>query len=342
MAMAEKSFEDLKKEVWITGRCSGCGGCVAVCPADAISFPEGGDSSAPLHSGYCKQVSDGVPCGACYAACPRVVEQTTETLGSYIEIVAAKAAIDIPHRQSGGAVTAILLNALNSGLIDAIVTVGEDRFTLRPSSVVITGGEQLLHEAGSRYSWWVPLLAALKTAVIQRKYKKIAIVGVPCVVQAISRIRGSDNDLLKPYARSIRLLIGLFCTETFDYEALVEKKLKTEHKIATWEIKKLDVRGKLVVTMNDGNVFSFPMKELDETVRSGCHYCTDATSLFSDISAGSVGSPEGYTTLIVRNPIGKVFLDNAVTSGMLAITNAVDKEAIEKLAISKVKKNTIR
>ena len=98
--------------------------------------------------------------------------------------------------------------------------------------------------------------------------------GVPCVVQAISRIRASDNDLLKPYASSIRLVIGLFCTESFDYEALVEKKLKTEHSIATWEIKKLDVRGKLEVTMKDGSMFSFPMKELDETVRTGCHHCT--------------------------------------------------------------------
>ena len=234
------------------------------------------------------------------------------------------------------------MHALNTGMIDAVVTVSEDRFTLRPASVVITSAEQLVHEAGSRYSWWVPLLAALKTAVITRKYKKIAIVGVPCVVQAISRIRSSDHDLLIPYARAIRLVIGLFCTETFDYTALVENKLKAEHKIATWEIRKLDVRGKLVVTMNDGNVFTFPMKELDDSVRSGCHFCTDATSLFSDISAGSVGSPEGYTTLIVRNQVGKVFVDNAVAAGILEVSGGIDKGAIEKLAENKIKKNTIR
>jgi coenzyme F420 hydrogenase subunit beta len=342
LAMNAKSYQELKSEVWDTGRCSGCGGCVAVCPADSISFCEHGDTKAPLHSGYCKQQTDGVTCGSCYAVCPRIAPQTTETLGNHLEIVAAKASFDIPHRQSGGAVTAILMQALDTGLIDAVVTVGEDRFTLRPVSVVITSSEQLIHEAGSRYSWWVPLLASLKTAVIQRKFKKIAVVGVPCVVQAISRIRDSDNDLLEPYARSIRLLVGLFCTETFDYEALVENKLKAEHKIATWEIKKLDVRGKLVITMNDGNVFSFPMKELDDTVRTGCHYCTDATSLFSDISAGSVGSPEGYTTLIVRNQIGKIFLDNAVKSGNLMLTDKVDRDAIEKLAALKIKKNKIQ
>lgn len=341
VVMEQKTYQDLKKEVWETGRCSGCGGCVAICPADAITFRENGDNSTPVQSGYCKQVTDGVACGACYAVCPRINPQTTEILGGYIDVIAAKTTRDIPKRQSGGAVTGILAHALDTGMIDAVVTIGEDRFTMRPVSVVITSREQLLHEAGSRYSWWVPFLAALKTAVVNRKFNKIAIVGVPCAIQAVSRIRNSDHDLLRPYARSIRLVIGLFCTESFDYEALIGKKLKSEHNIATWEIKKLDVRGKLEVSMKDGSTFSFPMKELDETVRTGCHYCTDTTALFSDISAGSVGSPEGYTTLIVRNLVGKSFLESAVQAGDLMVSGDVDPGAIEKLASAKKRKNFI-
>jgi coenzyme F420 hydrogenase subunit beta len=339
--MEQKTYQDLKKEVWETGNCSGCGGCVAICPADAITFRENGDTSTPVQSGYCKQVTDGVACGACYAVCPRTVPQTKETLGNYIDLIAAKTTRDIPRRQSGGAVTGILAHALDTGMIDAVVTIGEDRFTLRPVSIIVTSSEQLLHEAGSRYSWWVPFLAALKTAVVNRKYTKIAVVGVPCAVQAVSRIRSSENDLLKPYARAIRLVIGLFCTESFDYEALIGEKFKSEHRIATWDIKKLDVRGKLEVTMNDGSTFSFPMKELDDTVRTGCHHCTDTTSLFSDISAGSVGSPEGYTTLIVRNPVGKAFLESAVEAGDLVLSREIDPAAIEKLASAKIRKNSI-
>ena len=93
--------------------------------------------------------------------------------------------------------------------------------------------------------------------------------------------------------------------------------------------------------MKDGSTFSFPMKELDETVRTGCHYCTDTTALFSDISAGSVGSPEGYTTLIVRNPVGKSFLESAVQAGDLMVSGDVDPGAIEKLASAKIRKNFI-
>ena len=39
--MAAKSYLDLKSEVWDAGRCSGCGACVAVCPADALYFDLG-------------------------------------------------------------------------------------------------------------------------------------------------------------------------------------------------------------------------------------------------------------------------------------------------------------
>ncbi len=60
-----------------------------------------------------------------------------------------KSAFEVPHRQSGGAVTSILANALDEGLIDAIVTVTEDRWTLKPSSVVITKSDVLVQQAGS-------------------------------------------------------------------------------------------------------------------------------------------------------------------------------------------------
>lgn len=338
--MAEKSYLDLKSEVWDPGRCSGCGACIAVCPADALFFEEGEMVTSPKSNGYCKQVTDGVLCGACYEVCPREGDQLSDTLGEYLNLIAAKAAFDVPRRQTGGAVTAILTNALDEGLIDAVVTVTEDRWTQKPRSVVITKSEVLIHEAGSRYSWWVPLLSSLKNAVIDKKYRRIAIVGVPCVVQAIARMRASNNDLIKPYATSIRLMIGLFCTETFDYASLVLGKLKSEKKIDPTQIKKMDVRGKLEILMQNGEKASLSLKELESCVRKGCQICTDLTSLLSDISAGSVGSPAGSTTLIIRTQAGSSFVDNAVQNNKLIITGGVDKGEIEKLARTKIEKNS--
>ncbi|NYT07945.1 MAG: hypothetical protein GKC05_06805 [Methanomicrobiales archaeon] len=338
--MEERSYRDLKAEVWDTGICAGCGACVAVCPADAICFGESGTADRPLNIGYCKQAVDEVTCGACYDACPRIGPQEPGSIGACEQVVSARAGFDIPHRQSGGAVTAILVNALEEGLIDAVVTVSEDRWTLRPSSVVITSSEELIHQAGSRYNWWVPLVAALKTAVIERKFRRIAVIGVPCVVQALHRIRTSDNDLLMPFGRSIRLVIGLFCTESFDYSALVEGKLRKEYDIETWKIERLDVRGKLTVTMRDGTSVTIPMNELESTVRPGCRYCLDLTGVYSDISAGAVGSPAEFTTLIVRNEAGKMFVGSAEKNNRLVIGPEPDIGAIERLISLKVQKNS--
>ena len=49
--MAAKSYLDLKSEVWDAGRCSGCGACVAVCPADALYFDHGEMVEAPRSTG---------------------------------------------------------------------------------------------------------------------------------------------------------------------------------------------------------------------------------------------------------------------------------------------------
>lgn len=40
------NYEDLKREVWDKGICSGCGACVAVCPANAIIFKK---ETTPKH-----------------------------------------------------------------------------------------------------------------------------------------------------------------------------------------------------------------------------------------------------------------------------------------------------
>ena len=340
VTMAAKSYLDLKSEVWDTGKCSGCGACVAVCPADALSFEEGEMVLSPRSNGYCKQVTDGVTCGACFSVCPRISDQPDETLGVYLELLSARAAFDVPHKQSGGAVTAILVNALDEGLIDAVVTITEDWWTLKPTSVIITKTDVLIQQAGSRYSWWVPLLAALKFAAVKHKYKRIAVVGVPCAVQAVARMRVSDNDLLIPYSKAIRLVIGLFCTETFDYAALIQGKLKTHYNLEPHQIKKLNVKGKLEVLKHDGSTTIVPLAELETCIRKGCYFCTDLTAILSDISAGAIGSPLGSTTLIVRTLTGKGFVESAVQHRKLDASTGVDTAAIEKLALAKIKKNS--
>lgn len=338
--MVKKSYRNLKEEVWDRGLCSGCGACVAVCPADALQFPARDPGTAPNIPAYCKEDTDAVPCGACVAVCPRTGDRAPKAmLGEYREVWPARAGFEIPRRQSGGAVTAVLANALEEGLIDAVVTIAEDRFTLLPRSVVITSKEALVREAGSRYQWWVPLLASLKEAVVERRLRRVAVVGVPCAIQALRLMKVSDHQLVMPYGRSLRLLIGLFCTETFDYGILVEQVLGKKHGVAPWEVKRLDVKGKLEVTREGKPAVILPLADLEPAVRPGCHACTDLTAVDADISAGAVGSPKGFTTVIVRTPEGKAFTDRALASGRLVKgEEPVDMAAVEKLATAKAKR----
>jgi coenzyme F420 hydrogenase subunit beta len=336
--MAKKTYLDLKRDVWEASLCSGCGACVALCPADGLFFEAGKGSESPVSTGTCKEDQAGVPCGVCYAVCPRASGETREMLGEYSAALAAKAAYEIPRRQSGGAVTAILAAALDEGLIDGVVTVTEDRFTLEPRSAVITTSEALIHEAGSRYSWWVPLLASLKEAVVRRKLRHIAVVGVPCAVQAVRRMMDSDHQLAKPYGKSIRLLVGLFCTESFDYRILIGEILGKKHGVEPWQVKRLNVAGKLEVTVDGRDTIAIPLKELEAAVRPGCRSCTDFSAVDADISAGAVGAPKGSTTLLVRTPVGKSFVDRAISSGKLTAEPKVDLAAVEKLAREKAKR----
>lgn len=331
-----KNYLDLKSEVWDKDICAACGACVAVCPADSIYFKLGENSTHPFNNGYCKEVNDGVPCGACYATCPRLDPTPTETLGNYFEIYSAKTEIPIPSKQSGGAVTTILVNAFKKGIIDAVVTVEGDPWTLKPTSTVITSEEVLINQAGSRYNWWVPLVSSLKEAIITHKYKNVAIVGVPCVVQAVRKIVNSEHDLLKPFKNSIHLIIGLFCTETFDYERLIENKIIKEYNVEPMDIVHFDVKGKIIIDLKNGERIEIPLKEIGDCIRPGCKVCTDFSSLDADIAAGSVGSKEGYTTLVVRNRVGNTVIKDAIENGLLSQCSEVDIQTIEKLALKKV------
>lgn len=332
----KRSYLKLQSEVWDTGICCGCGACTAVCPADALYFIDEPGINHPSSSGYCKNETDSVPCGACYDACPRTSEPRKEPLGPYLRIMSAQSNLEIPNKQSGGAVTAILISAMRSGLIDGVITITEDRWTHAPSSILITDEGELTKHAGSRYNWSVPVLRSLKEAIVGRKLSRIAIVGTPCVVQAARFMKNSKNDLLIPFGRSIRLILGLFCTESFDYHTLMEEILRDKHQISAPQISRMDVRGKLELTLTDNTIKNLSLDEIDSAVRKGCHSCTDFSALDADIAAGSVGTPAGFTTLIIRTPDGEAFVNNAVHNNSLTASEQVDIDAIEKLAKSKL------
>ena len=58
----------------------------------------------------------------------------------------------------------------------------------------------------------------------------------------------------------------------------------------------------------------------------------------ADISAGAIGSGEGYTTLLVRTPTGDGYVNHAVERGALVLEGETNLKIIERLAGEKAKR----
>ena len=146
---------------------------------------------------------------------------------------------------------------------------------------------------------------------------KTAMVGTPCQILAATKInRYSEQTGGSP----IDVKIGLFCMENFSYSYL-EKYLKQQG-IELYEVKEFRIdKGRFVAYLIDGNVFSIPIAETEPFTRKNCHICTDYTSDVSDISVGSVGSPQGYSTVIVRSRKGQEIIADAIDKGYITTEN---------------------
>ena len=66
--------------------------------------------------------------------------------------------------------------------------------------------------------------------------------------------------------------------------------------------------------------------------------CTDFTAAYSDITCGSVGTDEGWTTCIVRSQKGAELLEKAKEKGYIEVNDKVDLETVKRTAGFKGKK----
>jgi len=82
----------------------------------------------------------------------------------------------------------------------------------------------------------------------------------------------------------------------------------------------------------EGRKHSCRVSELGDLVREGCDYCGDLVSRLADVSIGSVGSPEGFSTVVVRSLRGERLLE-----GLAFESQEVRREDVARLAAMKKK-----
>jgi coenzyme F420 hydrogenase subunit beta len=126
--------------------------------------------------------------------------------------------------------------------------------------------------------------------------------------------------------------VGLFCFEAFDYAKLKEATMRILCVDLDQAEKTQIQKGKFIVQI-DGNEHSAKVKEFHDAVQGGCGYCNDFVGRIADVSVGSVGSNEGFSTVVVRSNSGKKLLEN-----LDFIKSNVNKEEIIKLVTFKKKR----
>ncbi len=357
-----KKIQDLAREYgvekprfWIEDieeDCILCGLCARVCQERigvyAINFANRGverEVTAPYHTFS----NDCIGCGACAIICPtnsrrihintyptlpediEKIEQEflkgtkDENFGVYSDVFAAKSTID---GQDGGVATALLVSGMQQGLFDAAIVV-QRTDGYNSEAIIAENVDDIIKAKGTKYLR-VKMMSKLGELINKGK-KKIAVVGTACEVRAARKIQ---QIVLKEYPDVEITIIGLFCFEAFDYEKLKEETKKLLgvdlDKAAKTQIHK----GKYIVQV-DGKEYSCKVKELNDAIEKGCTYCDDFTAKLADISVGSVGSPDGYSTVLVRSDAGKKLLEKLDLAKEDANT-----EEVTKLSIFKKKRAT--
>jgi coenzyme F420-reducing hydrogenase beta subunit len=250
-----------------------------------------------------------------------------ENIDLYSEMFSAKTLIE---GQDGGVVTSMLVWGLQRGLFDCAVVV-QRKQGYRAEAVVAEAVCDILEARGTTYLR-VNTVSKLKS-LVESGGRRIAMVGTPCQVQAARKMQ---SVLLKMYPDLELTLVGLFCLEAFNYEKLkgeVRRLLRVDLDAA----EKTQIRnGKFTVWVG-GKESSVSVKELNAAVEKGCSQCSDFTAIYADVSVGSVGSDEGYSTVVVRTPVGRKLLENLdLTRGAVRRKEVVRLAAFKKKRASNV------
>jgi coenzyme F420 hydrogenase subunit beta len=302
-----------------SGLCCGCGACT-VCPPNGIIWNDG-VIDFPEWSRACRD------CAICIKVCQRYNFKPRSGLGNYISIVGAKSKRF--KGQDGAMVSEFLACALETRLVDTVLTVGRTE-DWKPLVVHVKHPDQFLDEriTGTKYSI-APILPELNRII--KRAKSVAIVGTPCI---ITGLRLLQKEI--PLYNKVKLAVALFCMENMRYSSLSE--FLKERNINLKDVVKFDIKkGKFIVRLKNGEKFTCHVKELDEYVSSGCHFCQDFSGLDGDVRVGSVGTPKGYSTVVIRTETAKSLYEYMLRNGYIDECE-VNIDIVNKLCDLKIKK----
>jgi coenzyme F420 hydrogenase subunit beta len=116
---------------------------------------------------------------------------------------------------------------------------------------------------------------------------------------------------------------------TYSYEKLIKEYLGREHGVNINEVTKLQISEDVLhLYVGDKELLSAGINEIEDYKRDGCKVCEDFAGLFSDISVGNNGSPEGKSSVIIRTDFGKKVFEGALERGYIE-AKPIDKSGAD-------------
>jgi coenzyme F420 hydrogenase subunit beta len=308
-------FWDLEKAVVDADRCVQCGVCVAACPTDSIGI---GEDDLPELVKMC------TGCSLCWDFCPRgglqyestwkiTGGESVEGMGRVEESYTARVRQRIDGVQDGGFVSALLISLLEAGEIDGALLArasASERWKGEP--FLATTPEEVRGCAGSFYNQTLALGHIDLKDYDLPPNPRIAVVGTPCEIEGIKAMQARPWTWGSSKVEAITLTIALLCTKSFNYEKLMLQEIRDKRNVDLDNIGRVDViRGKMIVQDLEGaTIFEEPIRDFHGAALKGCDECADFMGHAADISVGSVGSADGYSSVLLRSEEGLAAFDS--------------------------------
>jgi coenzyme F420 hydrogenase subunit beta len=305
-------LDELNRTVIAEGRCAACGACVSGCPY-LTSF-----RGKTVVLDRCTKAN-----GRCFQYCPMTffdAEAVNEfvfgsradsgPLGQFQRIFSSRA-VDRELSsacQAGGVVTALMLMALEKGVIDCAVLTRVSADQGFPRGVVASTPAEITACAGAQYAG-AHSLSALREA-LDKGFQRIGVVALPCQVRSLRKM--ALYDLAKEGLQErIHLVVGLFCNWAFsarEFQAFLSSR------VGSPPVKRFHIPpppAGILELHTEKDVVNVPLDEVRPLIQAACRTCPDMTAQFADISVGMHEGKAGWNTVIERTARGRKLIEQA-------------------------------
>jgi len=242
---------------------------------------------------------------------------------------------------SGGALTALLKTAFETGQIDAAIVTGPD--PTKPTDTrpfAVFSYEEVMQKSGAARYAPSPVNQCLRET---KSAKKIALVGLPCHLESLRKA----EQLREQIRPKIALRLGLFCSHNLSM--LATEFVLRGFRLRPEEIHGLKYRGDgwpggLQIDTADGRKYRLPNQNSIWTrmfmafafAAPYCLLCNDHTSELADVSFGDAWLPEvlktdmkGQSIIITRTHVGEHLVMESAGQGHMEVSSLPERKVVE-------------